>query len=278
MPTGPKLRFFSPYSDGCLMPQRSWKDASDQIRRATNMATSPVAVSLLRDAGGLLDLRTVEMVSNTALCHMIARARHGREEGVLGASAQGMKCVWADAALGLIRTPERLAEGDLNRSFVRDEAAGKRLQDSMFMLGGSETHYGSVVVAPLDLTPVEPSAIVLYVSPAQALRLIIAFAYDKGEPVAAEMTGQASVCCAVAKAVGKGQVVIDIPCIGDRAFGLAGENDVIMAFPPSRLDQLLEGLRATDRSASYPFRPFMRWPVVFPPEMEPRRPELERTT
>ncbi len=242
------------------------------------MATSPVAVSLLPNAAALLDLRTVEMVSNTALCHMIARARHYREEGVLGTSAQGMKCVWADAALGLIQTPERLAEGDLNRNFVRDGAAGKRLQGSMYMLGDGETRYGSVVVAPLDLTPAEPSAILLYVSPAQALRLIIAFAYQNGEPVTAEMTGQASVCCAVARAVGKGQVVMDIPCIGDRAFGLAGENDMIVAFPPARLDQLLEGLKATERSASYPFRPFMRWPVVFPPEMEPRRPEVERTT
>jgi len=121
----------------------------------------------------------------------------------------------------------------------------------------------------------ETSAIVMYVSPAQALRLIIAFAYEKGEPVITEMTGQASVCCAIAKVVDRGQVVVDLPCIGDRAFGLAGENDVIVAFPPSRTDQLLEGLKETERSASYPFKPFMRWPVLFPPEMEPRRPEVE---
>ena len=260
------------------MLQRSWKDVSELIRKATILGTSPVAISLLEDAGSLLDLPRVEMVSNTALCHMIARARHHREEGILGASAQGLKCVWADAALGLIRTPQRLADGELNRNFVKDEEAGKRLQDSMFMLGRDGARYGSVVVAPLDLTPVEPNAIVLYVNPAQALRLIIAFAHEKGEPVVAEMTGQASVCCAIAKVVDKGQVVVDIPCIGDRAFGLAGENDMIVAFPPSRTDQLLQGLKATERSASYPFKPFMRWPVVFPPEMEPRRPEFEPIT
>jgi uncharacterized protein (DUF169 family) len=157
---------------------------------------------------------------------------------------------------------------------VRNAAAGKKLQDSMYMLGGSGARYGSVVVSPLDLSPVEPNAIVLYVSPAQALRLIIAFAYDKGETVVTEMTGQASVCCAIAKVVDKGQMVVDLPCIGDRAYGLAGENDIIVAFPPSMADQLVEGLKATERSASYPFKPFMRWPVIFPPEMEPRRPEL----
>jgi uncharacterized protein (DUF169 family) len=257
------------------MQDRVWKDASDRMRKAISLATSPVAISFLDNAASLLDLPSVTMVSNTALCHMITRAKYERGEGVLGASAQGMKCIWADAALGLIRMPQRLAEGELNRVFVKDAAAGKRLQESMYMRGGTEVRSGAVVVAPLDLTPIEPGAIVLYVSPAQALRLIIAFAYEKGEPVLAEMTGQASVCSAIAKVVDKGQVVVDIPCIGDRAFGLAGENDVIMAFPPSKVDQLIEGLLATERSASYPFKPFMRWPVVFPPEMEPRRPELE---
>ncbi len=239
------------------------------------MSTNPVAVSLLKDAGSLLDLPSVDVLSNTALCHMIAMARYDREGGISGTSAHGMKCVWADAALGLIRTPGRLADGELNRTFVKDAEAGKRLQDSMFMLGGDGARYGSVVVSPLDMTPVQPSAIILYVSPAQALRLIIAFAYDKGGSVITEMTGQASVCCAIAKVVDRDQVVVDIPCIGDRAFGLAGENDMIVAFPPSKTDQLLEGLRATERSASYPFKPFLRWPVLFPPEMEPRRPELD---
>ncbi len=257
------------------MSDRSWKDASELMRKAINLSTSPVSVSLLKDAASLLDLPGVTMVSNTALCHMLTRAKYHREEGILGASAQGMKCIWADAALGLIRTPQRLDEGELNRPFVKDAAAGKRLQDSMYMLGDTGARYGSVIVSPLDLTPVEPSAIVLYASPAQALRLIIAFAYENGESVVTEMTGQASVCCAIAKVVDKGQVVVDIPCIGDRAFGLAGENDLIVAFPPSKVDQLLEGLKATERSASYPFKPFMRWPVLFPPDMEPRRPEVE---
>jgi uncharacterized protein (DUF169 family) len=61
------------------MLQRSWKDVSELIRKATILGTSPVAISLLEDAGSLLDLPRVEMVSNTALCHMIARARHHRE-------------------------------------------------------------------------------------------------------------------------------------------------------------------------------------------------------
>ncbi|HEY3420363.1 MAG TPA: DUF169 domain-containing protein [Methanomassiliicoccales archaeon] len=257
------------------MTGRTWKNVSELVRSSINMSTSPVAVSLLKDAGSLLDLPNVTMVTNTALCHMIARAKYHEKEGILGASAQGIKCIWADAALGLIRTPQRLADGELNRDFVRDAPAGRRLQESMYMLGDSEARYGSVVVSPLDLTPVEPGAIVLYVSPAQALRLIIAFAYENGESVVTEMTGQASVCCAIAKAVGKGQVTVDIPCIGDRAFGLAGENDIIVAFPPTKIDQLIDGLRGTERSASYPFKPFMRWPVIFPPEMEPRRPELE---
>ena len=75
------------------MSGRSWKDFSELIRRATIMSTSPVSISLMKDATSLLDLPSVMMVSNTALCHMIARARHHREDSVLGASALGIRCV-----------------------------------------------------------------------------------------------------------------------------------------------------------------------------------------
>jgi len=55
---------------------------------------------------------------------------------------------------------------------------------------------------------------------------------------------------AIAKVVTRDKWWSNLPCIGDRAYGLAGENDIIVAFPPSMADQLVEGLKATERSAS----------------------------
>jgi uncharacterized protein (DUF169 family) len=70
-------------------------------------------------------------------------------------------------------------------------------------------------------------------------------------------------------------MVIDIPCMGDRTYGLVQEQEMIVAFPAGRTTQICTGLRQTESFAAHPFKPFLHWPVILPPDMEPRGPELE---
>ncbi len=236
---------------------------------------APIGVKLLQSAGELLDHPEARLLSSTSPCQMAAVARYGRGEGIVGASAQGTKCVWGAACLGLIGTPDRLAEGDLNRPFVRDEEAARRLHRGMHMLGSSGRRNGGLLMGPLDLLPAEPDVIVLYVTPGQALRLIIGLVHDTGEAITAKMTGQASLCSAIATVVEEGRATVDIPCLGDRTYGLVQDHELLVALPATMLGKLMEGLRATERVASYPCSPFLRWSAIYPPQFEPRSSELE---
>jgi len=120
------------------------------------MSTYPVSISLMKDAGQpSRPARGDDGVEHRAVSHdRKGQALPGRRRsGGFGPGDQmmsGRMRRWA-----LIQTPQRLADGELNRDFVRNAAAGKKLQDSMYMLGGSGARYGSVVVSPLDLSPVE---------------------------------------------------------------------------------------------------------------------------
>ncbi len=247
---------------------------ADIIKRLGPNAV-PVGVKLVTAARELNEVPGVRILTSTVPCHMVSVARRERDEPVTGASAQATKCVWGAACLGLIRTPSRLSDGDLNLMFVKDEAAAKRLHQGMCMLGDEGSRYAGVIVGPLDRMPVPPDAVVIYLSPAQALRMIIAFAYAKGEAVECTMTGQASLCSTIARAVKHGKVTLDIPCIGDRSYGLVQEHELVMGFPANRLDELVKGLEATERVARYPYSPFTRWPVIMPPAFEPRFTELD---
>ena len=129
---------------------------------------------------------------------------------------------------------------------------------------GDDRKYAGAIIGPLDRIPVRPDAVVIYLSPAQALRLIIAFAHARGEAVNCTMTGQASLCSAIARAVGDGSVTLDVPCIGDRAYGMVQEHELVMAFPASRLEELVRGLRPPTRWPPI-LRPFTRWPAIMPP-------------
>jgi len=177
----------------------------------------------------------------------------------------------------MISTPERLAKGDLNRPFTRDDAAAKALQDNIFMLGNEGQRYSAMLIAPLDLMPMEPDVIVAYMTPGQSLKVLLGYEYAEGKVLRnAVITGQSSVCSAIAKVVAGEDLVMDIPCVGDRTWGLVPDDQLVMGFSPRIFDQLLKGMRATDSFSAHPFRPFLNWPVLFPPEMEPRGKELEQ--
>ncbi len=252
-----------------------WKKASIAIRRHLNLATDPVAVKMLESTLMMREIKGLRQLRDTAPCHMATWARYYGEDGVVGASAQGIKCVWGAACCGLIKSPERFKEGYLTTGFTKDFEAGKHIVRSMGVLGDEKKLFDALVMAPLAYTPLDPDVIVIYLTPAQALRIVIAYAYLRGEEVRSTITGQASLCSSIAHAFRENNLVIDIPCVGDRRFGLVQEQEMLVAFHSSRTEQILDGLQATEGSASHPFKPFVQWQVIFPPDLEPRRTELD---
>jgi uncharacterized protein (DUF169 family) len=257
------------------MPRNDWKALTEELREQVYLPAYPVAIKLLTHSRELLDYGDARLLTDTTPCHMAAIARYNRGDGMVGASSKGTKCVWGAACLGLIKTPPRLSEGDLNLPYTHDEAAAKKLHENMSMIGNTGKRYEGVIMAPLDLAPFDPDAIAIYLSPARALRLIIAFAYRTGEALVTRMTGQASLCSGIARALENNEVTVDIPCMGDRAYGLVQEFEVVIIFPASRIDELMEGLRNTEPVASYPYKPFLKWTTIFPPAMEPRENDTE---
>ncbi|NLK26346.1 MAG: DUF169 domain-containing protein [Euryarchaeota archaeon] len=247
-----------------------------ELKRCMSLSSNPVGIKLLTKANELVDNPDIRILTSTAPCQMAAIARYDREDTVVGASARAIKCLWGAACFGMIRTPQRLIDGTPLLPFVKDEASAKKLHQSMSMLGDHGAKYAGAIIGPLNRMPVQPDAVVIYLNPAQALRLIIAFAYKDGEAVTSVMTGQASLCSAVALAVEEGRITIDIPCMGDRTYGLVQEHELLMAFPASKLPELIEGVKMTESVAAYPYGPFLRWPVIFPPNFETRLSELDK--
>lgn len=257
------------------MPQKDWKKTAGEIRRHCNLAPSPVAVKMLRQAQDLAAIKGLRQLQATAPCHMAAYSRYYKDEGIVGASSAGMKCVWGAACTGLMRSPDRLSEGELAWRYAKDAEAGKHIQEVMGVLGANEKMFNAMAMAPLEIAPFDPDVVVLYVTPAQALRLIIAYAFESGEEVRSVITGQSSLCSSIAHAYQEKSLVVDLPCVGDRMFGLVQEQEMLVAFHESRAEQLVAGLRSTESFSGHPFKPFLRWQVIFAPDMEPRRTELE---
>ncbi|MDH7508413.1 MAG: DUF169 domain-containing protein [Methanomassiliicoccales archaeon] len=252
-----------------------WKGAFSSLKRMLNLANSPVGIKMLAEAKELIKFDNVKLLTKTAPCHMAAIARYYREQGIVGASSEGVRCVLGSSCTGLIKTPDRVLNGTLNLPFVRDINAAENLQKAIKMIGVHEKKYSAVLMAPLDLMPTDPDLIVIYATPAQVLRMIIGYAYWRGDAISTTMTGQGSLCAAIAKILDGQKVVIDIPCMGDRAYGLVREEEMLFAFSADITAEFLEGLRMTESTASHPFKPFLSWPVVLPPDFDVRANEVE---
>ena len=252
-----------------------WRKVRNNLIEVLRMRTDPVGVRLLKGSE-LAVPSDVKPLSTTAVCQMIAISRYGRENGIVMTSVEGLKCLWASACLGMTRSPDRLVNGDLNRAFVKDEPAGKELQDKIFAIGNDSKIYGGIMTAPLDLFPGEPDVIVLYLTAGQALKVLLGLSYEKGEVVENPITGQAAVCQSIARAMTTDRMILEIPCFGDRTYGLVQDDELVIVIPASKVGQVLQGMKGTNAFAPYPFRPFLMWPALFPPEFEPTRAELER--
>lgn len=257
------------------MADKEWKSVSDMLRDEVRLAAWPIGVKMFHDAASLTEIRELVMLHRTAPCHMAARARYYREEGIVGASSQSIRCVWGAACLGMIKTPERLREGILYLPYTETIEAGKNLHQSIGMIGDNGKRYGSMIMAPLDLMPVDPDVIVMYLSPAQVLRFLIAYLFEDGEAIRPAITGQASLCASIAKVLCGEKFVVDIPCIGDRAYGSLQDHEMILAISPDITNRLRAGFVGTRQMGSYPFKPFLHWPVILRPDMESMPPDYQ---
>ncbi len=252
-----------------------WKSISRYLQEDVRLRGDAVAVRFIDSASKLSSFRG-RVMRDTAVCQMILRARFDGTDGIVASAANTMRCVWGAAALGLMKTPDRLSNGLLYLGFVNDMQAGAEMHSHMGMIGDGGESNGAVEISPLSHCDQEPDVIVFYGTPGQMLRLTIGLNFETGGAVCNPVTGQASVCASIARAHTKGLPSLDIPCMGDRLYGLVGDDEMVMVLPYSMMDQLMRGLKGSRDMAPYPFRPFTRWSPLFPPTFLPTKEELER--
>lgn len=249
---------------------RDWRKTAVLLKEGLSLKSDPVGVSLSDSK-----LSLGKHATETTVCHMLLRSRHEKEQGVLHAGAADMRCIWGSAAMGLMSSPPRLKEGMLYLGFIADLEGGKKLHSQMGMIGDEAKRFQELTTFPLQIAPTEPDAVVMYMTPGRALRAIIAALHLKGGAITTPMTGQASVCASIARAVGEQKMSVDIPCIGDRKMGLVGDDELVVVIPTSNLDEFMLGLERTDYMARYPYTPYTDWSPSLPPMFTPMPNELE---
>ncbi|MEW6443058.1 MAG: DUF169 domain-containing protein [bacterium] len=241
---------------------KKWHELGQKIRRYVNPDSFPVAVRFLEDASSIPagarrpmnDLRV-----RVAPCQAAAMAR--RYGWTVAVGKEDVGCAIAAHTYGW----ERLEDGSgairfmTRMNYARDEQAAREGMASFRTLEkGADL---LVAYAPLEWTKIEPDVVLVYVNPAQLMRLIHAGTYHTGKPIQSTFSGRAASCTeGVIGAYLDQTLKVVIPGNGDRVWGACQDHEVAMALPAARLADVVEGLEKTHQTGiRYPIPTYLRY-------------------
>ncbi|MEM0203457.1 MAG: DUF169 domain-containing protein [Archaeoglobaceae archaeon] len=155
-------------------------------------------------------------------------------------------CPLGIIAYGFAEPDELYKAGKLayEAGYAVNEEIGKKFEEVVPKLKG----YSSCLVAPLereDFIP-NPDFVVVYGTPAQILRFVHAYLYNKGGKVETSILGRGA-CAEFLEAFIYKKLKIVIPCYGDRLFGLTQDHEMAVAFPFEIADEIAKGLEETHK-------------------------------
>lgn len=242
------------------------KEISESIVRILHLETEPVAVKMYKDRK---DLPKHPQNIKQNFCQLVSIARYqGRGNS---STADNMICAFGAACLGLIETPEVISSGKAAVGvYTGTQEAAKNFMANAFKIGDTGRAYDAVMVKPLSEVEEsdEPDAVIMYVNPAQAMRLIHSCAYDTGEKITADTVAEGAMCSCTGFSIANQKPIVGFPCAGDRIFGGTQNHEVVFTAPYSLVkEKLVDRLEKTAAGgfSVFPVPPNMHWTPAMPP-------------
>lgn len=239
-----------------------WISLGEQLRNLVNPPTFPVAVKFLEKEKEIppkarRPLR--DMGFKMAPCQGSAMVR--RYGWTVAFAREDVGCAIAAHTYGWDRVTDQ--KGAIHfltmMNYASDEKAAAETLAGLPVL--KMDHYPIVVYSPLERTKVEPDVILIYVNPAQMMRLIHGATYHSGRPVESSFSGRAASCTeGVIAAYNDNSLKIVVPGNGDRVWASCQDHEMLMAVPGTHLIELVEGLEKTHRKGiRYPIPTYLRY-------------------
>jgi len=235
-----------------------------EMERLLQLRTSPVAVKLLQKEGDIPE-GTVrpkkDRGCHLALCQAFAMSR--REKATVAMLKEDQWCYVPVIAFGLSEPPDFFLEGNTFLNFaVGDPEAARNLATKLPRLECGKNI--GVLSAPLSRASFEPEVVVVYCNTNQLRCLLSAVKYKDGYLVHSTLDPAGACFQSTVPVLKSGECQVTVPCGGDRAHALAGDDEIIFSLPSRKLEDLMYGLRVMDEAG--------RGYIRFAPDMRPDYP------
>jgi dephospho-CoA kinase len=224
------------------------------MERLMRLKSFPVAFKMLEDKKALAEIPFVRRVkSKSTLCQMINLVRNF--DWTVGADADDFMSMVCSSIIGLSDTPDYMKDGTF-RSIVwtKSRADAEKYEAAIPRLPIGK--YEAVALAPLVYNPFDPDIILIYANPAQMILLINALQFEDYEVMQFFCVGESSCSDVIARCYRDNKPSMSIPCYGERRYGHAQDDELVMALPASMFGKALRGLEAL-------YRRGIRYPISY---------------
>jgi dephospho-CoA kinase len=233
---------------------RDWEKPIRRLERLMRLRSFPVAFKLLEDKTALAEIPFIRRMKNkSTLCQLISLVRNF--DWTIGADLDDFMSVMCASIIGLTDIPDYMKDGTF-RSIVwtKSRADGKKFENAIPRLPVDK--YEAVALAPLVYNPFDPDIVLIYANPAQIMLLINSLQFEDYEVMQFNCVGETSCSDAIARCYLDGKPSVTIPCYGERRYGHAQDDEMVMALPAEMMDKALRGMEAL-------YRRGIRYPISY---------------
>ncbi|MEW6187038.1 MAG: dephospho-CoA kinase [Thermodesulfobacteriota bacterium] len=233
---------------------RDWEKPIRRMELLMRLKSFPVAFKLLEhkeDIGKIPFMR--RMKHKSTLCQMINLVRNF--DWTVGADLEDFMSLMCPSIIGLTEIADYMKDGTF-RSIVwtKSRADGRKYENGVPRIPTGK--YEAVVMAPLVYNPFDPDMVLIYANPAQMMLLINALQFEDYEIMQFFCVGESSCSDAIARCYLNGKPSLTIPCYGERRYGHAQDDELVMALPAGMIDKALQGLESL-------YRRGIRYPISY---------------
>ena len=231
-----------------------WEPIIRKMERLLRLRSFPVAFKMLESKEDLQEVPFLRRPpQGMTLCQMINLVRNF--DWTVGADNDNFALPSCPAMLGLRDKPAVYKDGTFRSIvWVKSREDGKRYEEAIPHL--PLDRYEAVVMAPLVYNPFEPDIVLIYANPAQMILLVNALQFEDYEVMEFYCVGETSCSDAVARCYLNDKPALTIPCYGERRYGHAQDDELVMALPARYMEKAVRGLDAL-------YRRGVRYPISY---------------
>ncbi len=230
---------------------RDWEKPVRRLELLMRLKSFPVAFKLLENKDEINQIPFLRrMKHKSTLCQLISLVRNF--DWTVGADADDFLSVMCPSIIGMADVPEFMKDGTFRSLvWVKNKADGKKYENAVPRIPVGK--YKAVAMAPLVYNPFDPDIVLIYANPAQMMLLINALQFEDYAVMEFFCVGESSCSDAIARCYLEDKPYLTIPCYGERRYGHAQDDELVMALPVNFMDKALNGLEELyKRGIRYP--------------------------